>query len=232
MMPRVSIAVASVLILAHPASAPAQDSGAANAPLATVFSYTGVLQSNVAGGARRGTTYGGAAAMQLALTFDRLVPWGGAQLFVFALDTHGGMPTDLVGALQAVSGIESPPGLRVEELWFQQNAFRGRVSVLAGRFDLNSEFYRLQSSALFVHSSLGIGPEFAQSGVAGPSIFPYTSVGARADFKPSADIVWRAAVVNGAPVDRIGGGARERGRRRPCPGTAGPGSRPGVRASG
>src|SRR5437868_7672950 len=146
--------------------------------------------------------------MQLALTFDRLVPWSGAQLFVFALDTHGGMPTDLVGALQAVSGIESPPGLRVEELWFQQNAFRGRVSVLAGRFDLNSEFYRLQSSALFVHSSLGIGPEFAQSGVAGPSIFPYTSVGARADFKPSADIVWRAAVVNGAPVDRIGGGAR------------------------
>jgi len=207
-MRRVLIAAASGLILAHPLSAWAQASGTASAPLSAVFSYTGVLQSNVAGGARRGTAYGGAAAIQLALTFDQLVPWRGAQLFVFALDTHGGMPTDLVGALQAVSGIEAPPGLRVEELWFQQNAFRGRLSVLVGRYDLNTEFYRLQSSALFVHSSLGIGPEFAQSGVAGPSTFPYTSVGARADFKPSADVVWRVAVVNGAPVDRIGGGAR------------------------
>jgi porin len=80
--------------------------------------------------------------------------------------------------------------------------------LLVGRYDVNTEFYRLQSTALFVHSSLGIGPEFAQSGVEGPSTFPYTAVGARADFKPSANLVWRAAVVNGTPVDRPGGGAR------------------------
>jgi porin len=118
------------------------------------------------------------------------------------------MPTDLVGALQAVSGIEAPPGLRVEELWLQQNALSGRLSVLVGRYDTNTEFYRLQSSGLFVHSSIGIGPELAQSGVEGPSTFPYTAVGARAEFKPSANLVWRAAVLNGTPVDRPGGGAR------------------------
>jgi porin len=188
--------------------ASAQDTTAAPSPLSTAFSYTGVLQSNVAGGVRRGTVFGGAAAAQLTLELDRLVPWPGAQLFLFLLHTHGGAPTDLVGALQAVSGIEAPPGLRVEELWLQQNALSGRLSVLVGRYDTNTEFYRLQSSALFVHSSLGIGPEFAQSGVEGPSTFPYTAVGVRADYKPSADFVWRAAVLNGTPVDRPGGGAR------------------------
>jgi porin len=196
------------------APAPAQDSATtAQSSLLAAYSYTGVLQSNVAGGSRRGTTFGGAAALQLTLTLDQLVPWRGAQMFLFLLDTHGGMPTDLVGALQAVSGIEAPPGLRVEELWIQQNAFANRLSLLVGRYDVNTEFYRLQSTALFVHSSLGIGPEFAQSGVEGPSTFPYTAVGARADFKPSANLVWRAAVVDGTPVDRPGGGARLFARR-------------------
>jgi porin len=201
--------LASVLLGVRAAPAPAQDSATTAQPsLSAAYSYTGVLQSNVAGGSRRGMTFGGAAALQLTLTLDQLVPWRGAQIFLFLLDTHGGMPTDLVGALQAVSGIEAPPGLRVEELWIQQNAFANRLSLLVGRYDVNTEFYRLQSTALFVHSSLGIGPEFAQSGVEGPSTFPYTAVGARADFKPSANLVWRAAVVNGTPVDRPGGGAR------------------------
>jgi porin len=208
--PRAASALASALLGVFARAAPAQNAptNSAASPLIAAYSYTGLLQSNVAGGSRRGTTYGGAAALQLTLVLDRLVPWRGAQIFVFLLDTHGGMPTDLVGSLQAVSGIEAPPGLRLEELWVQQNAFANRLSVLAGRYDVNTEFYRLQSAALFVHSSLGIGPEFAQSGVAGPSTFPYTAIGARADFKPSTNVVWRAAVINGAPVDRTGGGAR------------------------
>jgi porin len=205
-----AVALASALLGALAPSAAAQNVGAntAASSLSAAYSYTGVLQSNVAGGRRRGTTFSGAAALQFTLMLDRLVPWRGTELFVFLLDTHGGVPTDLVGSLQAVSGIEAPPGLRLEELWLQQNAFANRFSVLIGRYDLNTEFYRLQSAALFVHSSLGIGPEFAQSGVAGPSTFPYTAVGARADFKPSANVVWRAAVLNGSPVDRPGGGAR------------------------
>jgi porin len=73
---------------------------------------------------------------------------------------------------------------------------------------LNSEFYRIQSAALFVNSSFGIGPEFSQSGQGGPSIFPDTSVGARIAFKPARDVVFRAAVLDGAPVDRPDGGHR------------------------
>src|SRR5213080_3079597 len=80
--------------------------------------------------------------------------------------------------------------------------------VLVGRYDLNTEFYRLQSGALFINSSFGIGPEFAHSGVAGPSIFPNTAVGTRVAFKPSPNVVWRAAVLDGEPVDRPGDGTR------------------------
>jgi len=205
-----SVKLALGLLAAFAVRAAGQNAPADSAttlPLSTSFSYSGVLQRNAEGGSRRGTAFGGAATMQLSLPLGRLAPWSG-QLFLFALDTHGGMPSDLVGALQPVSAIEAPPGLRLEELWLQQNLLRNRLSLLIGRYDINTEFYRLQSTALFVNSSFGIGPEFAQSGVGGPSTFPFTAVGARADFKPSPNVVWRAAILNGSPVDRPDGGVR------------------------
>jgi porin len=185
----------------------AVDSGASHG-LSTAFSYTGELVGDVAGGARRGTAYTGALAAQLTFDPRRLVGWRGARLFVFALGTHGGAPSDVVGDVQGVSNLQAPAAARVEELWLQQNLLRGRFSWLVGRYDLNSEFYRLQSAGLFANSSFGIGPELAQSGVAGPSIYPRTAVGTRVAFKPSRAVVWRAAVLNGAPVDRAGGGVR------------------------
>src|SRR5262249_10004607 len=56
--------------------------------------------------------------------------------------------------------------------------------------------------------SFGTGPEFSQSGHGGPSIFPDTSVGGRLEFKPSRGLTLRAAVLDGAPLDRPDGEQR------------------------
>src|SRR4029077_1966027 len=180
------------------------DSGAR--PVILTFSYTGELVQNADGGARRGATFAGAAGVGSTLLLGRLLGWHGARIFVFALGTHGGAPSDLVGDVQGVSNLEAPAAVRLEEAWLQQNLLDNRLSWLVGRYDLNTEFYRLQSGALFLNSSFGIGPEFAHSGVAGPSIFPNTAVGTRVDFKPSPNVVWRAALLDGVPVDRPGDG--------------------------
>jgi porin len=177
-------------------------------PVILTFSYTGELVQNAAGGTRRGAAFPGVAGVQSTLLLRRLVGWQGARIFVFALGTHGGAPSDLVGDVQGVSNLEAPAAVRLEEAWLQQNLLGNRLSWLVGRYDLNTEFYRLQSGALFVNSSFGIGPEFAQSGRAGPSIFPNTAVGTRVDFKPSPNVVWRAAVLDGVPVGRPGGAIR------------------------
>ena len=89
-----------------------------------------------------------------------------------------------------------------------QFARRGSSRFSAGVYDLNSEFYRLASASLFVNSAFGIGPELAQSGAAGPSIFPRTSAGVRVGWKPAASIVLRAAVLDGQPVVRANGERR------------------------
>jgi porin len=51
--------------------------------------------------------------------------------------------------------------------------------VRAGLYDLNSEFDSIDTAGLFINSSHGIGPEIAQTGENGPSIFPVTSLGVR-----------------------------------------------------
>jgi porin len=170
--------------------------------------YDGEGLANAAGGVRTGAAYLGNLRLQLTFDAERLLGWPEATFFLQGLWTHGGHPSRFVGDAQGVSNLEAPGGWQLSELWLQQNMLGNRVSALVGRYDLNSEFYRLQSAALFVNSSFGIGPEFSQSGRGGPSIFPDTSVGIRLAFKPARDVVLRAAVLDGAPVDRPDGGHR------------------------
>jgi porin len=170
--------------------------------------YDGEGLANAAGGARTGAAYLGNLRLQLTFDAERLLGWPGATFFLQGLWTHGGHPSRFVGDAQGVSNLEAPGGWQLSEVWLQQNLLGNRVSALVGRYDLNSEFYRLQSAALFVNSSFGVGPEFSQSGRGGPSIFPDTSVGLRLAFKPARDVVLRAAILDGAPVDRPDGGHR------------------------
>ena len=167
--------------------------------------YDGELFINASGGLRRGTTYLGNLNVQLTVDTQRLVGWPGATLFLYGLGIHGGHPSTFVGDAQGVSNIEAPAKWKLEEGWIQQNLFGNRFSMLIGRYDLNSEFYRLQSASLFLNSSFGIGPEFSQTGVEGPSIFPNTSVGVRFALKPIEEIVLRTAVLDGVPVERPNG---------------------------
>jgi porin len=182
--------------------------GAAARGVGVSVVYDGEGLVNASGGVRTGAAYLGTLRLQLTVDGERLLGWPGATFFLQGLGTHGGHPSRLVGDAQGVSNLEAPAGWQLYEAWFQQNLLDSRVSALVGRYDVNSEFYRLQSATLFLNSSFGVGPEFSQSGRGGPSIFPDTSVGARLAFKPVRNVVLRAAVLDGEPVDRPDGGHR------------------------
>jgi porin len=175
--------------------------------------YSGSIIADVGGGLRRGATYGGILDLQLDFDAAALLGWPDAIAHVDALWLQGGLPGALVGDTQGVSNISASNSVKIYEAWIQKNFRANQVSMLAGLYDLNSEFYRLQSAGLFLNSSFGIGPEFSQSGVGGPSIFPDTSLGLRLALKPVEGIVLRTAVLDGVPVARPDGSraAFERG---------------------
>src|SRR2546429_3540654 len=66
----------------------AGDSGAR--PVILTFSYTGELVHNAGGGARRGTTFAGAAGGGLTLPLRPLVGGRRGRIFLFPLGPHGG----------------------------------------------------------------------------------------------------------------------------------------------
>jgi len=158
--------------------------------------------ADLAGGARRGATYLDNLNLQLTLDLRRLVGWPGATIFLYGLGIHGGQPSQFAGDAQGVSSIEAPRKWTLEEAWLEQNFLGNRVSALVGRYDLNTEFYRVHTADLFLNASFGMGPEFSQSGKGGPSVFPNTSVGGRFEVKPIEGMVLRSAVLDGVPVER------------------------------
>jgi porin len=172
------------------------------------LAYDGETFADVSGGLRRGATYHDFLNVQLTVDAHRLFGWPGATVFLYGLGTHGGKPSRFAGDAQGVSNIEAPDKWKLEEGWIQQNLFGNRFSMLGGLYDLNSEFYRVQSASVFFNSSFGIGPEFSQSGKGGPSIFPDTSLGVRFELKPARGFVLRTAILDGVPLDRPDGGQR------------------------
>jgi porin len=163
--------------------------------------YDGDAFGDLAGGDRRGATGTGNLHVQLAIDGGQSLNVPGLSGWVDLLWIHGGQPSKLAGDAQGVSNIAAPPAVRLYEAWLEYNFPGDRFSVLAGRYDLNTEFYHLSTASLFLNSSFGIGPEFGQSGFAGPSIFPDTSLGARFALKPAPNIVWRTAVLDGTPFN-------------------------------
>ncbi|MDQ7040559.1 MAG: carbohydrate porin [Rhodothermus sp.] len=124
-------------------------------------------------------------------------------LFLYGLGNQGGTISERIGVAQSLSNIEAPTSWRLYEVFVEHMVDQGHLSLLAGLYDLNSEFDVLSAAELFLNSSFGIGPEFANSRSEGPSIFPVTALGLRIRFVPwwtpyHAGYV-QAVVLDGAP---------------------------------
>jgi porin len=131
------------------------------------------------------------------------------------LNAHGGSPSDFAGDAQGVSSLAAPHQWKIEEAWIQQNFYNAQLSILIGRYDLSSEFYRLQSAGLFLNSSFGVGPEFSQSGRKGPSIYPNTATAVRIGYRPMTKLVVRAAAFDGLILGEIALLSRPSSREMP-----------------
>ena len=185
----------------HDRTSPPSSEEEAEVDLSVV--YTAEVMRNSRGGLRRGTRYLDNLDLTLRIDAEHALGWRGATLFAYALYNNGEfLSEDLVGAAQGVSNIETGVrALRLYEAWIEQSFASDRASLKLGLYDLNSEFDAIEAAGLFINPSHGIGPDFAQSGRNGPSIFPATSLALRGDYKISHRWIVRAALLDGVPGD-------------------------------
>lgn len=184
--------------LAEDARAPADEQGFVLGLL-----YRGDVFSNVSGGLKRGTTALGNLDVTLDFDLDKLAGWDGTSVGIHGIASHGGKPNaHYVGSSQGVDNIEvDTNSAKILQAWIQKQWQDDKFSVLLGLYDVNSEFYVSHSTGIFLHPSPGIGSEFAQTGVNGPSIFPTTSVALRARYRPTPESYLQAVILDGVPGD-------------------------------
>lgn len=157
--------------------------------------------SNISGGTKKSTRALDNLDILFSIDGEHLANLPGTSAFIHILNNHGGRPNDeLIGSAQGIDNIEvNTNTAKLYQAWIQQNFLKDTLSVLAGLYDVNSEFYVTDASSLFLHPTYGIGTEISQAGENGPSIFPTTSVGARVKYQPTGEIYAQVAVLDGVP---------------------------------
>ncbi|MEQ8580788.1 MAG: carbohydrate porin [Marinoscillum sp.] len=160
--------------------------------------YSALPWANLSGGLDQGFVYMDNADVTAKLNVNELFDWEQSMsIFFYGLGNHGGQATDFMGDFQVASNIQAAPSWRLFEVWIQENFLNDRVSALFGLYDLNSEFDVLRPGTIFINSSFGIGAEYAQSGLNGPSIFPISSLGLRLSSSITDQWQVRLAILDG-----------------------------------
>jgi len=154
------------LILFAPAKARADGS---HMPIAWGASYVGDGLAVVGGGLDRG----GAIVARADVWIDvdgTALNLHGISMHFDAMVTHGpDFSGNTVGDFQTVSNVQAETLPHLYEAWAEATLTPSLVAK-AGLVDLNSEFDVQETGGLFLNSAHGIGPDFSQSGLNGPSI--------------------------------------------------------------
>ncbi len=166
------------------------------------FVYTGEFATS-SGGLLSGDAYLDNIDMTLETDLESLLGWSNSKLMIYVLGNQGRSPSAFIGDTQGVSNIDAPDTWKLYELWYQRTWVQDKYSIRAGLYDYNSEFDVLETAGLFLNSSFGIGPDIAQSGENGPSIFPTTSLALRGRFTTDRNFYLQGVILDGVPGDPL-----------------------------
>lgn len=165
--------------------------------------YTGEPIRNLSGGVRTGGTYLDNLDLQINAERGSILGIPGLSGLLYGLYNNSNeFSAEYVGDTHVVSNIDAPRAWRLFEAWLDwAPRDDDSVSLRLGLYDLNSEFDATETGGLFLNSAHGIGTDFSQSGLNGPSIFPVTSLAFRVRAAWGTGGYGQFAVLDGVPGD-------------------------------
>lgn len=148
-----------VLLIYFFAATVSATEGESNSGIEFGIIYKGELSSVLRGGRNQQTSYLENLDLRLNFDLEKLAGWQGGSVFIYGLGNRGSSETNSpsvnVGDIQGTSNIQTPSSsFVVYEAWYQQMFAEEKVSLLVGLHDLNSEFYAVDSAAIFLMLAL------------------------------------------------------------------------------
>jgi len=163
------------------------------------------IMSNTSGGLKRGSLRLSNTEMAISMDMDKLAGWNATSAYIQYHIQHGKQHKDFngsyVGSFAGVSNIETGTNTgQFFQVWLQKNSADDTLSVLAGLYAIDSEFYVTETSGLFLQPPYGMSAEMAQTGQNGPPVFPMGALGVRIRYS-LPDFYFQGVVTDGVPGD-------------------------------
>lgn len=158
------------------------------------------LLANTSGGASRGSVWLMNSDTAVSIDLGKLVGWGATSIFIQYHAQHGNKSiNNYAGSFAGVDNIETGTSTgQFFQAWLQKNFAEDSLSVLAGLYAIDSEFYVTDTSGLFFQPPYGMSAEMAQTGQNGPPIFPVGALAVRMKYTAS-DFYLQGALTDGVP---------------------------------
>ena len=160
--------------------------------------------SNFSGGIKRGAAWEGHTEARVSLDMEKMLGLNATSAYIhYHSDLGSKFNTNYVGAVVGVDNIEVATNTaQFYQAWLQKNFFKDQLSLLAGLYAIDAEFYANATSGLFLAPSYGMSNEVALSGQAGPAIFPVGALALRVKYTtPSNNFYVMGALADGVPGD-------------------------------
>ncbi len=185
-----------------PPEAAAAPDAAPGRPFTFTLAYTADSLANTTGGLATGVRY--VDQLRLSAAYDGAVAGHDGLTGLVTIEHHNGsrFSGELVGDSQVVTNLEAPPeAFRLYEAWLQKDTLGGRAGVKVGLIDLNSTFDVQETAGLFLNSSHGIGIDFSDTGLNGPSINPTPALAVTGFVRDSEGWTGQIGVFDGVAGD-------------------------------
>lgn len=158
---------------------------------------------NSSGGLQRGSVWLANSEIAVNMDMDKLAGWGATTVFIQYHVQHGDQTKDFngayVGSFSGVDNIETGANTgQFYQAWLQKNSADDKLSLLAGLYAVDSEFYVTDTSGLFIQPPYGMSAEMAPTGQNGPPVFPLGALAVRLKYT-SSGFYAQGALTDGVP---------------------------------
>lgn len=168
------------------------------------FTHKSDVLSNTSGGIKRGTAWLGHTEARVKMNLEKLWGWDTTTAYIHYHSQLGSkFNSNYVGSFVGVDNIEAGTNTaQFFHAWLQKSFSGDSLSVLAGIYPIDSEFYVTDTSGVFIQPPYGMANDMAQSGRNGPPIFPIGALAVRVKYtSPGKNFYLQGALTDGVPGD-------------------------------
>ena len=140
--------------------------------------------------------------LKLKVDLAKAAGWPGGSATINVIGDSGWGPNARhVGGQMGVTNIEvaAPGTTRLFQAWLQQSFFDDKLVVLAGLYPIDSEFFGVDSAAVFLGPQYGPPADLALT--TSPSVFNNSAFGVRTRWAPAPSLYAMGAILDGVPND-------------------------------